>query len=110
MSMTVAERKKTVEKWSEACKKYEISLMVQIGGNQPFVEVANLAAHSESLKVDSILCLPELYFKPKKEEDLAKYLSDVGKYCKNTPLLYYHIPMFTGVNRKFIQKKNFNKN
>lgn len=109
--MTVSERKKTVEKWSEVCRKYEISLMVQIGGNLPFIEVANLAAHAESLKVDSILCLPELYFKPKKEEDLAQYLSNISKHCKNTPLLYYHIPMFTGVNRKFsLQKPKKNKN
>lgn len=42
--MTVDERKKTAEKWSVACNKYDLSLMVQIGGNLPFVEVANLVS------------------------------------------------------------------
>lgn len=32
MSMTVAERKICAEKWSEACKRNEQSLMIQVGG------------------------------------------------------------------------------
>lgn len=39
--MNVLERQKTTEEWQKACKKYQISLMVQIGG-APFVDVIEL--------------------------------------------------------------------
>uniref|UniRef100_A0A7G3AFE5 N-acetylneuraminate lyase n=1 Tax=Lutzomyia longipalpis TaxID=7200 RepID=A0A7G3AFE5_LUTLO len=97
MSLNVAERKATAEEWQKACKKYEMTLMVQVGG-APFVDVAELAKHAEQLEVDAILCLPELYFKPKNEKDLVEYFKNVAKYCPRTPLLYYHIPSFSGVD------------
>jgi len=71
--------------------------MIQIGG-APLADVIELAIHAESIKVDSILCLPELYFKPKTEEELVKYLKEISEFCPNTPLLYYHIPWMSGVN------------
>lgn len=43
------------------------------------------------------MCLPELYFKAKTEEELVKYLKDIAQFCPNTPLLYYHIPWMSGV-------------
>lgn len=98
--MSVAERKKVAEAWSVASKKHNLTLMVQVGG-APLCDVYELAAHAESLKVDAILCLPELYFKPRTAQDLVNYLKQVGRYCSNTPLLYYHIPMFSGVQSKF---------
>lgn len=58
------------------------------------------AKHAESLHVDAILCLPELYFKPRTSEQLIEYLEIVGQAAPNTPLLYYHIPMFTNINSK----------
>lgn len=56
--------------------------------------------HAESLNVDSILCLPELYSKPTTPQELIEYLEKVGKAAPKTPLLYYHIPMLTNVNSK----------
>lgn len=32
MSMSVVERKKTAEHWQTACRKYDLNLMLQIGG------------------------------------------------------------------------------
>lgn len=60
------------------------------------------AKHAESLKVDALLCLPELYMKPKTSDELINYLSIVGKAAPNTPLFYYHVPMFSNVNSKKI--------
>lgn len=97
MLMSVDERKKIAEKWSEACKKYGILLMVQIGGC-PFMDTIELAKHAEELKVDGILCLPELYFKPKTVIKLVQYLKDISAYSPSVPLYYYHIPMFTQVD------------
>ena len=36
-------------------------------------------------------------------EDLINYLKTVSNAAPNTPLLYYHIPMFTTVNSKYIK-------
>jgi len=52
--------------------------------------------------VDSILCLPELYFKPTTPKQLIEYLEIVSEAAPKTPLLYYHIPMMTNVNSKHI--------
>lgn len=58
------------------------------------------AQHAENLGVSSILCLPDLFFNPKTVDDLIHYLKFVSHAAPNTPLFYYHIPSFTGVNRK----------
>ncbi|XP_020284476.1 N-acetylneuraminate lyase-like [Pseudomyrmex gracilis] len=96
-SMSVAERKLVTESWVRAVKKTQQHLMIQIGG-APLPDVLELARHAESMRVDSVLCLPELYFKPDTAEQLIEYLKTVGEAAPNTPLLYYHIPMFTNVN------------
>jgi N-acetylneuraminate lyase len=95
MSMTVEERKKITEKWSEVCRSLDMVLMVQVSGCS-FVDVIELAKHA-SLYADGILCLPELYFKPKTSEKLVEYLKEIGEYCP-LPLYYYHIPKLTNID------------
>ncbi|KAL9701905.1 hypothetical protein quinque_005346 [Culex quinquefasciatus] len=97
MLQTVLERKQVAEAWSAACSKHGLVLMVQIGG-APFPDVVELARHAEGLGVHGVLCLPELYFKPKTPEKLTEYLKNVASHCPETPFFYYHIPMFTDVN------------
>ncbi|XP_029678778.1 N-acetylneuraminate lyase-like isoform X2 [Formica exsecta] len=96
-SMSVTERKFIAEAWVKATKSTKQHLMIQIGG-APLPDVIELAKHADSLRVDSILCLPELYFKPTTPQQLIEYLERIGKAAPNTPLLYYHIPMLTNVN------------
>jgi len=97
MSMSVAERKLVAETWAKATKETKQHLMVQVGG-APLPDVIELAKHASSLSVNSILCLPELYFKPSTPEQLIEYLELIGKEAPKTPLLYYHIPIMTNVN------------
>jgi N-acetylneuraminate lyase len=73
--------------------------MVQIAG-APFPDVIEMATQAEQLKVDAVLCLPELYLKPKTEEKLVKYMLEIANNCPSIPLFYYHIPRFTNVDRK----------
>ncbi|XP_011881215.1 PREDICTED: N-acetylneuraminate lyase-like isoform X2 [Vollenhovia emeryi] len=96
-SMSIAERKLVTEAWVKATKETKQHLMVQVGG-APLPDVIELVKHASKLNVDSMLCLPELYFKPATPEQLIEYLEIVGKAAPETPLLYYHIPMMTGVN------------
>ncbi|XP_033225217.1 N-acetylneuraminate lyase-like [Belonocnema kinseyi] len=95
-SLSLKERKLISEEWAKAVKKTKQHLMIQVGG-APLPDVLELAKHAESLKVDSLLCLPELYFKPLKPESLVDYLKAVSDAAPKTPLLFYHIPMFTNV-------------
>lgn len=95
----VEERKRTAERWLEASRKNDLTCMVHVGGTA-VTSVRDLAEHAEENRADAVLCLPELFFKPKCEEDLVHYLKDVAEHCPSRPLFYYHFPAFTGVNRK----------
>lgn len=93
------ERKRLAEEWLKCCRKYGIICMVQIGGCC-IAEVCELAEHCEKIGVDACLCLPDLFFKPRCEEDLCEYFKEICKYCPTRPMYYYHIPGFTGVKGK----------
>ncbi|XP_011496317.1 PREDICTED: N-acetylneuraminate lyase-like isoform X2 [Ceratosolen solmsi marchali] len=96
-SLSIDERKKVVEAWAAAVKETKQHLMVQVGGTA-LKDVKELAIHAEHFKVNSLLCLPELYFKPTTAEELTEYLKIVSKSAPSTPLLYYHFPKASMVN------------
>lgn len=97
MILTTDERKRLTSKWAAVCKKLDILLMVQISGCS-FPDVVDHAKQAALLKVDGVLCLPELYFKPKTIEKLVDYLRDISAHCPDIPLYYYHIPVLTQVD------------
>lgn len=101
MSMTVTERKAVTEEWAKAVKSTKQHLMVQVAGC-PLPDAIELAKHAEKVGVDSILSLPELYFKPATPLAVVDYLKHIGEAASKTPLLYYHIPGWTNVNSKII--------
>ncbi|XP_011505501.1 PREDICTED: N-acetylneuraminate lyase-like [Ceratosolen solmsi marchali] len=88
LSLSIEERKQLVAAWASAVKETKQHLMVHIGG-LTFAGVKELTIFSESLHVDSLLCLPDLFYKPTKIEELFDYFSSIGKLAPNTPLLYY---------------------
>ncbi|KYM81984.1 N-acetylneuraminate lyase [Atta colombica] len=55
------------------------------------------AKHASNLHVDSILCLPELYFKPTTPKELIEYLEIVGRAAPNI-LLYIYMYMYRVIN------------
>lgn len=91
------ERKRLAEEWLAACRKYDVTMMIQIGGCD-ILSVFELARHAEKIGVDSVLCLPDLFFKPKIEEDLVSYFKSISVHCPTRPLYYYHIPRMSGVD------------
>lgn len=97
--LRVDERKRMAEEWLKVCRKHELMCMVQIGGCC-VADVYDLAEHAEHIKVDACICLPDLMYRPRCEEDLVQYLKDVGQYCPTRPLLYCHIPILTKVKCK----------
>ncbi|BES97366.1 DHDPS [Nesidiocoris tenuis] len=97
VSMTVAERKSYAEAWKNAVKITGQSLMVMVGGAS-LADVKDMAAHAESIGADSLLCLADLFFRPQNVDQLVDYFIHVSEAAPRTPLLYYHIPSFTGIN------------
>ncbi|XP_058792235.1 N-acetylneuraminate lyase-like isoform X2 [Phymastichus coffea] len=96
-SLTVEERKSITEAWASTVKETSQHLMVQVGG-APLKDVEQLATHAENIGADSILCLPELYFKPTTVCELTEYLRLVGESAPKTPLFYYDFPKASNVN------------
>jgi N-acetylneuraminate lyase len=95
-TLRTEERKRITEEWWKVCRKYDLVLMVQIGGTS-VADVYELAEHAEKLGVSAILVLPDLFFRPACEEDLVEYLKEVSKYAPTRPLYYFHIPKYTHV-------------
>jgi N-acetylneuraminate lyase len=97
--LTIEERKQLAEAWRKVCTKHEIFLMVMISGcNLKGVE--ELARHAEKIRVDGVLCLPELYHKPRTVEKLVDYFKIISNFCPETPLYFYHYPAMSGVDCK----------
>lgn len=99
-TLRIDERKRITEEWWKVCRKYDLILMVQIGGTS-IADVYELAEHAEKIGVSAVLVLPDLFFRPVVEDDLVEYLRDISKYCPTRPLYYYHIPIYTHVKCKF---------
>ncbi|KAF9405997.1 hypothetical protein HW555_013474 [Spodoptera exigua] len=96
MSLSVADRKKVVDAWVVAAKTTGLHIQVQVGG-APLADVIELARFCQDVGADSLLTLPELYFKPSTVDDLVFYVSQVAKAAPKLPVLYYHIPSMSKV-------------
>lgn len=100
MMLTMDERKKVTEKWMEVTRKYDMKMLVNIGGIT-LPEVYELAEHAEKLKVDAVMLMPDLFYHPKTEEDLVLFMKDIMMHMPTRPVFYYHIPMMTGIYCKY---------
>lgn len=96
MSLNVSDRKKLIDKWVEVGKTQGLHIMVQVGG-APLADVLDLAKYSSKAGVDSLLTLPELYFRPQSVSELVSYVELVAEAASNLPVLYYHIPSMSKV-------------
>lgn len=100
-ALSLEERKSLAEAWMVAGKREKLHVMIQVGGCS-IQDAIKLAAHAEQIGADSILSLPELYFKPTKPEQLIDYMQQIAKAAPNTPLFYYHVPMWSNVTSKHL--------
>lgn len=97
--LRIDERKRLAEEWLKVCRKYGLNMTLCIGGCD-IDDVYHLCEHAEKLGVDCIVLMPDLFYKPRIEEDLVEYCKNVCKYCPTRPIYYYHIPEYTSVNCK----------
>ncbi|CAH2242996.1 jg19439 [Pararge aegeria aegeria] len=96
MCFSVADRKKVADAWVKTGKTCGLHIMVQVGG-APLSDVLELAEYCSKIGVDSLLTLPELYFKPQSVSELVSYVKLVANRAPNLPVLYYHIPSMSKV-------------
>ncbi|XP_075982926.1 N-acetylneuraminate lyase-like [Anticarsia gemmatalis] len=96
MTLTVCDRKKVIDAWVAVSKTTGLHIMVQVGG-APLADVVELARYCQQVGVHSLLCLPELYFKPSTVEELVFNIAQVAKAAPKLPVLYYHIPSMSKV-------------
>ena len=97
MCMTVDERMQMAEKWHECTRKHGMTMLLNIGG-MDICSTYMMAEHAEKLKVDCVMMMPDMCYKPMTEEDLMMYMKDVMMRMPTRPCMYYHIPMMTGVH------------
>lgn len=103
------ERKHLAEEWLKVCRKQGLTMLLSIGGCG-ITEVYDLVEHAEEIGVDCIVLMPDLFYKPKIEEDLVEYIQNIVKYCPTRPIYYYHIPEYTNVHCKFSYLVRMSKN
>lgn len=95
-TLRIDERKRLAEEWLKVARKFGLTMILGIGG-VGVADVYDLVEHAEKIGVDSIALLPDLFYKPKIEEDLIDYMKDIVKYAPTRPILYYHVPEYTKV-------------
>lgn len=100
-TLRMEERKLLAEEWLRVCRKLGLNMMLAIGG-VGIADTIELVEHAEKIGVDAIILMPDLFYKPKIEEDLVDYVKEIAKYTKNLSIYYFHIPEHTGVYCKFI--------
>ncbi|KAL0868965.1 hypothetical protein ABMA27_007292 [Loxostege sticticalis] len=96
MSFSLAGRKSLVDEWVKAGKANGLYVMVQVGG-APFADVVDLAQYCEKAGANSLLTLPELYFRPQSVPELVFYVEQVAKAAPSLPVLYYNYPKMSNV-------------
>lgn len=93
------ERKRLAEEWLKVSRKYGLTMLLAVGGTG-IAETYDLVEHAEKIGVDCIVVMPDLFYKPRIEEDLVEYMQNIVKHCPTRPIYYYHIPEYTNVHCK----------
>ncbi|KAL9926479.1 N-acetylneuraminate lyase B-like isoform 2-T4 [Glossina fuscipes fuscipes] len=96
-SLGLLERKLNAECWWRAASENSLMMMLQIGGGA-LPDVLEMGCFAEELGIDSVCCLPEIFYKPRNIDQLIAYCKVVAKTCPSRPFFYYHIPRITNVN------------
>lgn len=96
-SLSVDERLRLAERWSEATTGSKLKLIVHVGcQNLPDSrELAKQAGHLGN--VAAIGAMAPTFFKPPGPAEVAAWLGDVASFAPELPMYYYDIPAMTGI-------------
>ena len=95
MSMTVEERMKVTQRWSEVADNY-IKVIVNVG-HTCLKDCIALAVFAEKCRAHAISAMPPCYYKPETIEDLVNFYTEISMAAGNVPFFAYHTPVLSGV-------------
>ncbi len=96
-SLSVEERARMTQRWSEVVRGTPLKLIVHVGHNA-LPEAQTLAALASRHGAHAIAALAPSYFKPATVEDLVDFCAAVAATAPELPFYFYDIPALTGVN------------
>ena len=102
-SLTVDERMALTEAWVKEKSKVP-TIIVQVGGCG-LRDAQKLAKHAQDIGATAIAVLPSMFTFPSDVDELIEWISQIASAAPDLPCLYYHIPVFTKVTRKYFTKK-----
>ncbi|GAB1600063.1 N-acetylneuraminate lyase-like isoform X1 [Argonauta hians] len=97
MALTIDERKLTAVGWINAARGKIKKVILHVGAANLKSSI-ELAKHAEAIGADAIACMCPTFYKPKTEEILVDYLSQVAATAPSIPFFYYSIPHMTNVH------------
>jgi len=97
MTLTVDERKRLAEEWFKVTRKYDLKMLLNIGG-MPLPHIYELAEHAEKLMVDAVMIMPDTFYHPYSIEDMVMYMKDIATRMPTRPIMYYHMPSMTHIH------------
>lgn len=95
-SLTVDERKATLESWVKAVKG-RIKVIAHVGTFCLPDSIA-LAAHAQQCGADGFAAIAPSFFKPSSVANLINYFAPIAAAAPELPFYYYNMPSMTGVD------------
>jgi N-acetylneuraminate lyase len=98
LSLTLEQRRQIAGAWRDviAGDRLPLKLIVHVG-HLCLRDAQELAAHAEGIGADAVAVIAPCFYKPQTVEDAVDWCARVAPAAPRTPLLYYHIPVMTGV-------------
>jgi N-acetylneuraminate lyase len=104
MSMTIDERMKVIQRWSEVAGN-EFKVIVNVG-HTCLKDCQALASFAQQCNVYGISAMPPCYYKPKTVEDLVDFYVCIASAAPNMPFYAYHTPVMSGVTFSMLEFLN----
>jgi N-acetylneuraminate lyase len=102
-SLSVDERLKLAERWSEVVSGTPLKLIVHVGC-QSLVDARELAKQAGNLEnVKAIGAMAPSFFKPPRATEVAAWIADVASFAPECPFYYYDIPGMTGLQLPMVE-------
>jgi N-acetylneuraminate lyase len=96
-SLTLSERMRVAQRWSEVMDRRKLKLVVHVGHNCQ-EDARTLADHAQRIGADAISALAPCYYRPATVDDLVDFCAPIAGAAPALPFYFYDIPALTGVN------------
>jgi N-acetylneuraminate lyase len=102
VSLTMKEKQVHASKWAECLKNGGKMRIINLVGGTSYNECIENAVFSAEAGLSAVALLAPYYFKPSDETQLAEFIARTGESVPDTPVYFYHMPLYTGVSMPMI--------